>query len=290
VYNFSGEVALVTGGGDVGDHTEAGLGIGATICEVLARNGARVGVVDRSLGHARTTVARIEAAGGSALAVEADVSVESDCREAVAAVVASFGRLDIVVTGVGIESYPRTDAENGSIDPPLVSEVAAADWDRTMDVNVKGMMLMAKHAAPHLGQGSSIVTIGSTGALRPARATSAYATSKGAVLSLTYALAVDLAPTRANCVSPGRVWTPIAKRKLPPHTTDAIRAQRFSDTLVGTEGSALDIANAVAFLASNDARWITGQHLVVDGGAGLGAGLIDGRSSGWARDLPTETT
>lgn len=150
-----------------------------------------------------------------------------------------------------------------------------------MHVNVKGMLLMAKHAARHFRPGAAIVNIASTGALRPLRGTAAYATSKGAVISLTYAMAVELSPTRANCVSPGRVWTPAVLRKLPTDQIEEIRAERRSSALVGREGTGMDIAHAAAFLASDESQWISGQHLVVDGGASLISSETP-RASGWS--------
>jgi NAD(P)-dependent dehydrogenase (short-subunit alcohol dehydrogenase family) len=273
---FDGRVALVTGGGDAGDVVDVGLGIGAMICEKLAGEGAAVAVVDRDIALATCTAQRITDTGGVARPVRADVSNETDCRSAVAEIVDEFGRLDVLIHNVGIESYRRRTSPDGKpIDlahAPTVAEVEESDWAKVMAVNVTGMLLMTKHASRHLGAGSAIVTISSLAALTPLRGTAAYSTSKGAVLSLTSAMAVDLAPVRANCVLPGSVWTPIARRKLPvdPELVQSIRDERRGQTLVGIEGSALDIANATAFLASDDARWITGQYLLVDGGRALG--------------------
>jgi NAD(P)-dependent dehydrogenase (short-subunit alcohol dehydrogenase family) len=283
---FDGKVAVVTGGGDAADLRGVGLGIGATISELLAAEGAHVAVIDRDRDLAALTVGRIEAAGGTAVAVPADVGNEADCRNAAEQALEAYGRLDVLVNNVGIESYPRSEDGTRLERGLLLSEVAEEDWDRTMDINVKGMMLMAKHAAPHFAPGAAIVNIGSLAALQPHRGTSAYATSKAAVVGLTIAMAVDLAPTRANCVSPGQAWTPAVVRKLgsDPEQIEAIRAERLGNTLVGTEGTALDIAEAVAFLASAQGRWITGQHLVVDGGFSLYGNAVSSRSSGWTVD------
>lgn len=289
---FDGKVAIVTGGGDAA-LAGVGLGTGAAICERLAAEGCQVAVLDRSLDLAMCTVKRIEDKGGRAIAVAADVSAENDCRAAVGQVIDNFGRIDVLVNNVGIESYPRDNKDPKRVHLNrglLIPEIEVADWDQVMAVNVRGMMLMAKHATPFLSKqppgAASIVTISSLAALQPVRGTAAYATSKGAVVTLTYSMAIDLAPIRANCVSPGQVWTPAAMRKLPKvaEKIESVRAIRKNNSLLRTEGTGDDIAQAVAFLASDDARWITGQHLVVDGGYGLTGGVRDMVASGWAND------
>lgn len=285
---FHDKVAVVTGGGDAGDLPGVGLGIGATIAGVLASQGCAVGVLDRNGDLAQMTVDRIQAAGGRATAVAADVSVEDDCRAAVEAVRDRFDGLDILVNNVGIESFPRSQ-NNGLLKPTMITDMAESDWDRTMAVNVKGMMFMAKHTAPHFRPGASIVCIGATGALRPPPGTAAYATSKAAVLTLAMSMAVELAPVRVNCVSPGQVWTPAVLRKLSAETADTIRAERVARSLVRTEGTAMDIANAVSFLASDEARWITGQNLCVDGGSFINDPML-ARISGWDVAVPAATS
>lgn len=286
---FDGRVAIVTGGGGSGDL----LGVGAAISEFLAAEGCRVAVMDRDLDKATNTVDRIEQAGGTAVAVRGDVSKSDDCRKAVDDVIAAYGRLDVLVNNAAVEANPiHEDTSKGRLPrPALITEMSEDNWDRVMAINVKGMMLMTKYSAPHFTKGASIVTISSSGALHPSKGTSAYVTSKGAVISLTLAMAVDLAPTRANCICPDRIWAPMFVRRLPadPDQINTLRAERIRGTLVGTEGTAMDIARAAAFLASDEAQWITGQVLLVDGGRGLATGVTEARVSGWAIGTTSST-
>lgn len=277
------KVAIVTGGGGEGDF----LGVGAAICEVLASRGCSVAVFDSDASRADATVSRIKTRDGSAVAVEGDVTQAGDCERAIGQVLDTFGRLDIVVNNVAIEPVPPQKPGSNSKAlprPELLPEVSESTWDLTMAVNVKGMMLMAKYSAAHMGPGASIITISSSGWMHPAKGTAAYVTSKGAVVSLTLAMAVDLAPVRANCICPDRIWTPMFARRLPsdPEQVERVRAARASGTLVGTEGTALDVARAAAFLASDDAQWITGQVLTIDGGRALMTGVTEAKNSGWA--------
>ncbi len=168
-----------------------------------------------------------------------------------------YGRLDILHNNVGI-------------DPGILSvvEVDEPTWDETMDVNVKSMMLMSKHAIPVMaaGGGGAITNISSISTLRP-RGLTPYSVSKGAVIALTQAMAVDhaLQLIRVNCIAPGPVYTPMVAENMTPER----RAQRAKASPLGIEGNAWDIGYAALFLASPEARWITGQVLPVDGGATL---------------------
>ena len=172
----------------------------------------------------------------------------------VARAVECWGRIDILDNNVGISG------------PGTVVDVEEEDWDRVMAVNVKGMMLASKHAIPAMaaGGGGAIVNIASISALRPARLTP-YATSKGAVISLTKAMAVDHAPQgiRVNCVMPGPVYTPMV---YAAGMSEEMRAKRLDASLLKVEGTGWDVGNAVLFLASDEARYITGVVLPVDGG------------------------
>lgn len=262
-HRFDGKVAIVTGGGC----SDELLGVGAAISDTLAAEGCRVGVLDRDLDLAAATVERIARAGGQAMAIQGDVSQSEDCRRAVDAVTSTYGRLDVLVNNVGIFSAA-----------PLI-DVTEDDWDRHMNVNVKGMMLMTRYAARKFGEGAAIVNISSSGAMTPVKGTSAYVTSKGAVISLTLSMAVELTPTRANCICPDRIWTPRFVKRVPPDQVEAVRDARRRATLLGTEGTAVDVALATAFLASDDARWITGQVLLVDGGKSLLAGVTEAKLS-----------
>jgi NAD(P)-dependent dehydrogenase (short-subunit alcohol dehydrogenase family) len=252
-WGFEGKVAIVTGGGAAG----AGIGNGRAAAILLARAGAQVLVVDRDVGVARQTVAMLEEQGGKGMAFEADVTRATDCAAMVQAALHGFGRLDFLDNNVGIGS-------RGSV----VDETEET-WRRVMQVNVETMFLAAKHAIPAMIRtgGGAIVNVSSISALRP-RGLTAYSASKGAVIALTRAMAVDHARVgiRVNCVAPGPVYTPMVyQRGMSPEARD--RRRRAS--LLGIEGTGWDIGHAVRFLLSDHARYITGQTLVVDGGASV---------------------
>ncbi len=253
--NLEGRVAIVTGGGALDD----GIGNGRAAAILLARAGARVVVVDRKVELAERTAAMITGDGGQAIAVAADVTVEQDCTAVVAAASDEFGGVDIVDNNVGIGS-------RGS-----VVDMEREQWDRVMNVNVASMFQMAKAAIPEMVArgGGAIVNVSSISAMRP-RGLTAYSTSKGAVIALTKAMAVDHAAqgVRVNCVAPGPVFTPMVAGA---GMSDELRERRRVASPLKIEGTGWDIGNAVVFLASDQARYITGQTLVVDGGVTLGA-------------------
>jgi NAD(P)-dependent dehydrogenase (short-subunit alcohol dehydrogenase family) len=264
---FEGKVALVVGAGSSEGADLEAPGVGAAISLLFAREGAKIGVLGLGAEGAARTVGLIEAGGGEAIAVQADVSRAEDCRQAVEAVVARFGRLDILVNNLGIRL-----SGFGVVDVP------EDEWDRVMDVNVKGPMLMAKYAAPHLPVGGSIVNISAEIAVRPTYTSSlAYATSQGALNTLTISLALQLAVRRirVNGVSPGNLWTPLAIRERVARgegsELEAEREKRRLLSPLGLEGTGWDVAYTAAFLASEEARWMTGQTLTLDGGAMLPA-------------------
>jgi NAD(P)-dependent dehydrogenase (short-subunit alcohol dehydrogenase family) len=248
------KVVIVTGGGALDD----GIGNGRAAALLLARSGTKVLVADRQIAAAQATVAMIEQDGGIAAAFAGDVTDEEDCRKMVDAAMNQFGRLDFLDNNVGIGS-------RGSV----VDE--KPDTYRTvMRVNVESMFLTSKYAIPAMmasGDGGAIVNISSISALRP-RGLTSYSVSKGAVISLTEAMAVDHGPdgVRVNCVAPGPVYTPMVYAH---GMSDNARDQRRKASLLAIEGMGWDIGNAVRFLLSNRARYITGQTLVVDGGATL---------------------
>ena len=237
---LEGKVAIVAGGGARDD----GIGNGRAAAILLARAGAQVFVVDRDEALAARTAEMIAAEGGDAKAYGADLTKEDQCEAMIAAAVKQYGRLDILDNNIGIGSSAS------------VIEESAANWERVMRINVETMFLTSKYAVPAMIEsgGGSIVNISSISALRP-RGLTAYSTSKGAVIALTSAMAVDHATDgiRVNCIAPGPVFTPMVNR----------------DGDMSDEGTGWDIGNAVVFLSSDWSRYITGQTLVVDGGCTL---------------------
>lgn len=251
---LAGKVAIIAGGGAVGD----GIGNGRAAAVLLARSGTKVLVVDLDAKLAERTATMIAAEGGTAAAHAADLTDEKQCRDMVTAALDRFGRLDFLDNNVGISSRGSVVEENPEI------------WRRVMQVNLEPMFLASKYAIPAMiktaGRGA-IVNISSISALRPRRLT-VYTASKGAVIALTRAMAVDHASEgiRVNCIAPGPVYTPMV---YAGGMTDTNRQQRRRASPLGLEGTGWDIGQAVRFLMSDHARYITGQTLVVDGGVTL---------------------
>lgn len=253
---LDGKVAIITGGGSSGP----GVGNGKAMCILFAREGARVLVVDRQPDAAAETVAMITEEGGTSSTFQADVTRDADCAAMVRAATERYGGLHILVNNVGIGGQSASVVDT---DPDI--------WDTVMRVNVKGMMLAAKRAIPAMTGGGAVVNISSVSAIRQ-NERAAYSASKGAVLSLTMVMAGQHARdgVRVNCVIPGQVWTPMVQAEADAAHQEALRERRRLGSLLKTEGTAWDIAHAALFFASDDARWITGQNLVVDGGMTLG--------------------
>ncbi|KAK3361602.1 putative short-chain type dehydrogenase [Lasiosphaeria ovina] len=281
--HLRGKVAVVTGAGSQGEH----IGNGRATALLLAEDGAAVVCVDKQLSLAERTVAMISsanntdnsnntdstgrqhaaAAAAAALAVEADVTREQDCQRVIAAALAAYGRVDILVNVVGV-----LGARGTAVD------VEVAAWAAGLHANVTSMMLMARCAIPAMlanksaqGCRGSIVNIGSVAGLRGGTPNNlVYPTSKGAVVNMTRAMAAHHGRDgiRVNCVCPGMLYTPMMM-----HASDGklmsseMREARRRRSLLQTEGDAWDCASAVRFLAGDEARWITGAVLPVDAGA-----------------------
>lgn len=247
------KVAIVTGAGS----RAAGIGNGRAAAILFAREGARVLLVDTNTAAARDTLAMIKEEDGEAEVFTGDVTSLRDCSAMVQRAVSLWGRLDVLDNNVGIDG------------PGSVVSVTEEDWDRVMAVNVKSMVLTGKFAVPAMaaGGGGSIINISSMGALRP-RGLVPYSTSKGAVITLTRAMALDHAKDgiRVNCIAPGPVYTPMVYGS---GMSDEVRERRRRASPLGIEGSGWDIGNAALFFASDESRYITGVVLAVDGGVSL---------------------
>jgi NAD(P)-dependent dehydrogenase (short-subunit alcohol dehydrogenase family) len=246
---LAGKVAVVTGAGAEGSH----VGIGRAIALVLAGEGARVCCSDIDPARAEETAARINREGGDAFASAGDVSDGKACARLVSETVARFGRLDILVNNVGIST------------PTTLDTIDDAMWSRIFDTNLKSAMLMSKYSIPEMAKtgGGSIVNISSIAGMR-ALGSLAYGTSKAAMAQLAREIAVmhGRDGIRANTVAPGHLMTPHALHVLPAD----MRETRRKIGPLGLEGDAWDVALAVCFLASDEARFITGVELPVDGG------------------------
>jgi len=250
---LAGKVAIVTGAGSRAE----GIGNGRATAVLFAREGARVLLVDQSRAAAQITQELIGREGGEAHVCEVDVTRADDCRAMVDEAVRRWGRLDILDNNVGIGGRAT------------VVEVEESAWEHLMRVNVTSMMLTSKHAIPAMarGGGGSIINISSISALRP-RGLTPYSVSKGAVIALTRAMAVDHAPQgiRVNCIAPGPVYTPMVYSE---GMSPELRERRRRASPLGIEGTGWDIGHAALFLASDEARYITGVVLPVDGGVTL---------------------
>ncbi|MGH7324746.1 MAG: glucose 1-dehydrogenase [Candidatus Rokuibacteriota bacterium] len=244
-------VAVITG---------AGSGIGAASALAMAAEGARVVVADLNEAGAKTTVERIEKAGGRALAMRADVTMAADNQMMVEGALASFGGLDVFFANAGVPQW-KLDIE----------EVDEAAFDRIMAVNVKGVWLGAKYALPVMKRqrrGAFLITA-STAALRPRPGGQTYAASKGAVVTLTKALALEVAGhgVRVVAIAPVATHTPMLPTFMNKKEVDEESLGRYVATVpLGRLNQPEDIARAAVFLASDDAAMITGSCLEVDGG------------------------
>lgn len=255
---LEGRVAVVVGAGQTPGET---MGNGRATALAFAREGARVLCVDRVEERAAATVAEIRAAGGEAAAHTADVTSEAACAGVVTACLDTFGGLDVVHNNVGIGL--------GDAGPTGITEAA---WDRIMAVNLKGAVFVTKHALPHLrAQRRGVVLNVSSIAAVCAVGLIAYSASKAALNAYTRNLAIANAPygIRVNAIMPGLMNTPMAIESHVAAGADRaelVARRDASVPLAGGMGDATDVANAAVFLASDEARFITGAVLPVDGG------------------------
>jgi len=243
---LTGKVAVVTG---------ASKGIGAAIAKTLAANGAAVVVnYASSKTGADAVVEAIISAGGKAVAVQGDVSKSAEAKGIVDAAVATYGRLDILVNNSGVYEFGPVEA------------ITEGQFHKMFDVNVLGLLLVTQAATAHLGEGGSIINIGSgVTAITPPQ-TAVYTATKGAVDAITGVLAKELGPRkiRVNTVSPSLTETEGT------HSAGMIASEFeagiIAQTPLGRLGQPQDIADVVAFMASDDARWLTGERILAGGG------------------------
>lgn len=251
---LEGKVAVVTGAGATGSGDF--VGIGQAISILFARQGAKVLLVDRDEANAAITLANIKEEGGEASVLVGDVTSASDCQEMAQAAVSRYGRLNVLVNNVGISG------------PGSVTDVEEDFWDTVIDVNLKSVMLTSKYAIPHMIEdgGGSIINLSSIVGLRAGsgRPSHPYAASKGGIIGLSNSMAVHYGRDniRVNCIAPGHIRSPMVAR----HSTGEMLDLRRRAGPLGTDGTPWDVAWAVAFLASEESRWISGVTLPVDAG------------------------
>lgn len=252
-HRVGGKVAIVTGAGSSAE----GIGNGRAAAILLARQGAKVALLDFNEASAAETGRMIEAEGGECLVQRCDVTDIADCERAVQATVQRWGRLDILVNNVGTSRIPG-DA----------TELDVQAWDQGLRLNITSMMYMVRFAVPAMKQsgGGSIINIGSVTGLHGGHPNLFYPTSKGAVLQMTRVMAGQHGKDgiRVNCIAPGFVYTPVVYGggRLP----EGVREQRRDMSVLKTEGTGWDVGWGCLFLASDEARWITGVVLPIDAG------------------------
>ncbi len=244
-------VVLVTG---------AGSGIGEAICVRFAREGADVVDTTQHPDHLASSLERVATvAMREPVGLRLDVADADSVASAVAEVVERFDRIDVLCSNAGLD-LPRA---------PAIQDVTDDEWNRVMAVNVTGMFLVTRACVPHIPDGGAVVTVGSINSFVAWPNDLPYTTSKGAVLQFTRALALDLAPRgiRANCVCPGVIDTPLTRAFIDAAPDrDAVIREYEAVAPLGRMGTAEEVANAVLYLASDEASFITGAALVVDGG------------------------
>lgn len=245
------KVALVTG---------AGTGIGRAVAIRLAEEGADVVVTSRTLRNVQETCAQVEAAcGRTPVGLPLDVADGEAVDEVVGDIAERFGRIDIVSNNAGIEL----------VHGPTAWETSDEEWESVFRVNVTGSFRVCRAAVPSMSAGGSIVNTASINSFVAWANDAAYTMSKGALLQYTRALALDLAPRgiRANCVCPGVIDTPLTDLFLEAADDPAALRREYEQAApLGRIGTAREVAHCVLFLASDEASFVTGSGLVVDGG------------------------
>jgi hypothetical protein len=256
---LQGKIALVTGAGSVGP----GWGNGRATCVRFAEEGARIFAVDRNLDSTAETVEKVKAVGGEIVVHQCDVTDNASVAAMVKACVDRFGRIDVLVNGVG------GSAQGGPV------EMSEEVWDGQIDFNLKSVFLTLKHVLPVMEKqkAGSIVNLGSTSGIRFTGAFQVgYAATKAGVIQLSRVVAVQYAAKgiRVNTVIPGQLHTPMVEARLAKQRAggdvEALLKQRVARIPQGFMGDGRDTANAALFLASDEARFVTGTEIIVDGG------------------------
>ena len=248
---MSDKVAIVTGGAS---------GIGRAICELFAQEGASVVVADTDREGGQETSARIKSAGGDAVFVPTDVSKEPEVEEMVRTAISAYGTINVLVNNAAAFVFRP------------VEDITDSDWRLTFDVNLIGVAYCIKHVLPTMkaAGGGAIVNMGSIGGIEAQPASVPYAASKAALIHLTRSTAMDLSPheVRVNCVCPGSTMTPAFERltQLAAGDREQILRDMASFNLMKRLADPKEIAYGVLFLASDEASFVTGASLVVDGG------------------------
>jgi len=254
---LAGKVAIVTGAG-----TRGGVeGTGQATAIMFARQGAKVILADLDVSRAEATLEVIQEEGGEASIAQGDITNEDDCIALVEQCMEQYGNLDILMNNVGLGASGK------------VTEIDSDFWDLALDVNLKSMVLLSKHAIPKMADtgGGSIINIASIDGIRAGfSANIPYAAAKGGVVAITRAMAVHHGRQniRVNCIAPGHIHASFVKN-LPDRT----RQLRRKAGPLGTEGTAWDIAWTSVFLGSEESRWISGVVIPVDGGLFAGTPL-----------------
>lgn len=243
------KVAIVTG---------AAGGIGKGVAEVFCREGAKVVLVDWSAELGTASTEEIRQNGGEASFVKCDVSNEEQVKHVVDKTIETYGKIDVLVNNAGVGTYTS------------VLDTTSESWDRCLAINLKSQFLFAKYCIPHMqavGKGA-IVNMSSVHSRSTVNGVAPYCASKGAITALTRNMAIDYGPTiRVNSIAPGWVWTPLIEHLFQSYPDPKAMVKQVEDRQVLKRmGTPTDVGNAAAFLASDEAAFITGAELFVDGG------------------------
>ncbi|MBU1206938.1 MAG: glucose 1-dehydrogenase [Proteobacteria bacterium] len=247
---FQRKVVLITG---------AGVGIGRAAAVRFGQEGAKVAINSLTPANGQETLRLLQEAGGQGIYIQGDVSLAADARRMVEETIKAFGRIDILVNNAGI------------VLPGRVDNISEEDWDRTIAVNLKGVYLVSKYTVPEMRKigGGVIVLNASVVAIKGVKERGAYTASKGGVLALTKAMAADYLSEniRVNCVCPGTTYTPSLERRIQTFADpEKARVDFIARQPMGRLGKDEEIAAAILFAAADEAAFMTGANIAIDGG------------------------